>query len=475
MKALLINPHVPLDVVYGKSVDDLGAVLPPLGIFYLTAYSRRRGFCEAEPLDANALRMSAADVVSHMAGKGFDLVGISSTTLAYPYAVEVARAVKGRYPEVKVILGGPHAQAASEDVLKENADAFDYVCYGEGELAFESLVGYLSGAHGIDKLIGWRFIESGRIAAVLPAVSPDIIDAFGHPAEVVPAEWIPLYHEKILAYKKLPIFSVMSSRGCPFQCSFCSTPQKFIEVYQRRVRYHSVAWVRKELDILRRKFGIKEVIFVDDTFNLKKPRVMDICDMIIKEHEGLIWSCNFEANIADEEMMRRMRKAGCWSIMVGGESGSDRMLLFITKGVTRTQLELVARLANKIGIVSRISFILGMPSDTVESLEETIKFVANSDIHFPYFQLYVPLPGTRMYCQLSQYGELLDKDPKLRSAASVNYLPRGLTAEYLMHSYNRAYRSTYLRWRMIRNHLQFIRSWADVRRYWRGLRLLKQF
>lgn len=475
MKALLINPYVPLEVVYGKSVDEMGAVLPPLGILYLTAYIRKKSLTHIiEPLDANALLMDAGRVVDYMRGKRFDLVGLSSTTLAYPYAVDVAAAVKAAYPDVKVILGGPHAQASSEGVLGDNPGMFDYVCYGEGELAFESLLGCLSGETGLDKLIGWRFVENGEIVTAPPAISPDNIDPFGHPSEVVPAEWIPLYHEKILAFKELPMFSVMSSRGCPFQCSFCSTPRKFIEIYQRRVRYHSIEWIKEELDILQSRFGVREVIFVDDTFNLKKPRVMEFCDMMIKRGR-MTWSCNFEANIADYEMMKKMREAGCWSIMVGGESGSDRMLLFVTKGVTRAQLELVGRYANEIGIVSRISFILGLPSDTVESVEETIDFVSHSDIHFPYFQLYVPLPGTRMYGQLAEYGQIIDKDPKLRSASNVNYLPRGLTADYLMDAYHRAYRGSYIRWRMVRNHLQFIRSWADVRRYWKGLRLLKQF
>lgn len=475
MKSLLINPHVPLEVVYGKSVDDLGAVLPPLGILYLTAHTRSLGLHEVEPLDANALTMSAQEIVAHMRGKGFDIVGLSSTTLAYPYAIDVARAVKAAYPEVKVILGGAHAQAASEGILKDSPGVFDYVCYGEGELAFESLLAHLCGAKPKDALIGWRYMDGAEIVTAPPAISPDIIDAYGHPASVVPKEWVPLYHEKILAYKTLPMFSIMTSRGCPFQCSFCSTPRKFIEVYQRRVRYHTPQWVDEELSILKTRFGINEVIFVDDTFNLKKNRVMELCDIIIKHHKGLVWSCNFEANIADEEMMRRMRQAGCWSIMVGGESGSDRMLLFITKGVTRAQLELVARLANEIGIVSRISFILGMPSDTVATVEETIDFIAHSDIHFPYFQLYVPLPGTRMHGQLKEYGQVVVKDDRLRSASSVNYLPHGLSEQYLTGAYSRAYKSAYLRLRMIKNHLQFIRSWADVRRYWRGLRLLKKF
>ncbi|MBI4667801.1 MAG: cobalamin B12-binding domain-containing protein [Elusimicrobia bacterium] len=450
MRALLVNPHVPLEAIYGKSVEELGAVLPQLGIFYLASYLNKKNKHEVEILDANALKMSADALVRHVSNGRYGCVGFTSTTLAYAYAIEAAEQIKKAHPKTTLIIGGAHAQGDSDNILKNHPGLFDYVCYGEGEYAFESLLDYLDGTIKEDDLIGWKYLQGNAVKTSPPAPIPDNLDLFGHPAELLPKEWVNLYHEKIFAYKKLPMFGVMSSRGCPFQCMFCSTPRKFANLYQRRMRYHSVPWICDELQILENRFGVQEVIFLDDTFNLNKKRVLDFCQMKMERGIKLIWSCNFEANIADHEMMKTMKEAGCW-------------------------LKLVGKLANQVGIVSRVSCILGFPNDTRQTIEDTVKLIRESDFHFPYFQLYIPLPGTEMYELLPKYGKVVNTDTKKRSASNVNYIPRGLTAEYLLDVYKKAFKASYFRFRMVRNHIKFIRSFKDVKHYYRGLRLLANF
>ncbi|MBU4332463.1 B12-binding domain-containing radical SAM protein [Patescibacteria group bacterium] len=472
MKALLINPYIPLEAIYGKEARELGAVLPALGIFYIASFLKDKH--EIETLDANALKMKPNKILENISKKNYDCIGLSSTTLAYPYAVEIAKIIKEKFPHLILVIGGAHAQGAPDKILKDNPNLFNFVCYGEAEHAFSLLAQYIENKIGKQELKGWKYLENDQIITAPPAPIPENLDEFGHPAEVLPKKLVPLYREKILAYKKLPIFSVMASRGCPFQCTFCSTPNKFANLYRHRVRYHSIDWIITELKLLQ-NMGVKEIIFVDDTFNLNKKRVIKFCEEKIKNNIDIIWSCNFEANIADVEMMEKMKEAGCWAIMVGGESGSDKILQFIKKGVTKKQLELVGKLADDAGIVSRVSFILGFPSDTKETIEETINFVKKSNFHFPYFQLYIPLPGTQMFEQLNQYGKIIKKDPKKRSASNVNYLPQGLTEEYLAKAYKQAHKKAYLNWKMIKNHFQFIRSANDIRRYWKGLKALINF
>lgn len=475
MKALLIIPYVPIEVVYGDLNREIGSVMPTMGIFYLASYLKQINKHEVEILDANALGMGHEAVLEYIATKKPACVGFTATTLAYQYVVEISKSVRKMFPHIKLIIGGAHAQGNPDGILSDNPGLFDFVCYGEGEFAFELLLDYFDNKTGKEELKGWKYLENGEVVSTPLAPVPDDLDIFGHPAELLPEAWVPLYHEKILAYKKLPMFSIMSSRGCPFQCTFCSTPGKFVRLYQRRVRFHSIEWIIRELKYLEEKFGIREVNFWDDTFNVKRERVMEFCKAKMENNINVTWSCNFEANIADIEMMRKMKEAGCWSIMVGGESGSDEMLIFIKKGVTSQQLQLVGKWANEVGIVSRVSFILGLPSDTEETINETIEFIKRSDFHFPYFQLYVPLPGTEMFNQLKDYGEILNKDVKQRSACKVNYVPSGLTEEFLLKAYSRAYRSAYLRLKMIKNHLQFIRSIEDVKRYWTGCKALMRF
>ena len=475
MKALLINPYVPLEVVYGSAIKNLGAILPPLGIFYLAAYLKQQQKHDVALLDANALQMQPEAVLAYLAGKNFGCVGFTATTLAYPYAVECVQRIKAQFPAMTVVIGGSHAQSDAEGILTKTPGLFDFVCYGEGEFAYEALLDYLDHAIEQSALIGWKYVDHATVVTTPPAPIPDNLDVFGHPADVLPKEWVRLYHEKINAYKALPMFAVMSSRGCPFRCTFCSTPRKFENLYHHCVKYHSVEWIMQELSLLANNYGIREIIFVDDTFNLKRERVLAFCEAKLNQRLQLIWSCNFQAKIADQAMLVQMKKADCWAIMVGAESGSDQVLQFIKKGVTTAQLRALGQWANEVGIVSRVSFILGLPTDTAATIQETIAFIRRSDFHFPYFQLYIPFPGTEMFEQLAAYGVIVLKDAKRQSAGEVNYLPFGVTEEFLLQAVSRAYKQTYLRWRMIKNHLQFIRSIQDIKRYFKGMSLFIEF
>jgi anaerobic magnesium-protoporphyrin IX monomethyl ester cyclase len=475
MKAILINPYVPLEVVYGASLKDLGAVLPPLGIFYLASYLKQQCKHAIEILDANALQMGPEAVLAHLAPHNFQCAGFTATTLAYPYAVEYARLIKQQFPTMTIIIGGSHAQSDPDGILTEYPGLFDFVCYGEGEFAYEALLDYLEHHDKKADLIGWKYLENGMVVTTSPAPIPDNLDVFGHPADVLPKAWVPLYHEKINAYKDLPMFAVMSSRGCPFQCTFCSTPRKFTHLYHKHIKCHSVAWIIQELTLLEKNYGIREVIFVDDTFNLNRDRVVEFCNAKRQQNLQIIWSCNFGAKIADKDLLKQMKHADCWAIMVGAESGADEVLKFIKKGVTTEQFHALGKWANEEGIVSRVSFIFGLPTDTEATINQTIEFIRQSDFHFPYFQLYIPFPGTAMFDQLATHGTMIAKDEKHKSAGEVNYLPFGLTAEFLATAPSRAYKETYLRWRMIKNHVQFIRSFKDIKRYFKGMSVFVKF
>lgn len=475
MNILLVNPYVPIEVVYGPHGEQIGAVLPPLGILYLKAYLHHNQRHHVDVLDANALRMDAEAVHAYCHTRHFDCVGFSATTLAYPYAVDSARILRTASPALTLIIGGAHAQGDAEGVLADNPGVFDFVCYSEGEFALESLLEYLEQQIPESSLQGWIYLKNGVLFRTPMPQVPENLDIFGHPAEFIPTEWVHLYHEKILAYRELPMFAVMSSRGCPFQCTFCSTPSKFKTLYQGRMRYHSIDWLLDELKLLEEKHGVKEVNIVDDTFNVDRTRALEFSRR--KSHAGIrmSWACNFEANIADPELITAMKDAGCWSIMVGGESGSNRMLQFMHKGVTAEKLLQVSHWAHEIGIVTRVSFIVGLPTETLESIAETIEFIKNSDIHFPYFQLYVPLPGSVMYEQLGRHGTIIVKDPRQRSASKVNYVPDGMSERELMAAYQTIFKKVYFRWRMVRNHIRFLRSMNDVFRYWKGFTALLRF
>lgn len=464
-KTLLITPYVPMEVIYGSAARGVGAVLPPLGILYLKSTLHRSGRSGIEVLDANVLEWGPDKVMAHVRSVRPRIVGLTSTTLGFPYAVDVAKAVRAWDPTVVLVFGGAHAIAAKDDVFRSDPGAFDYVCYGEGEVAFESFMSHMAGEIPESQVKGMMWMRDGALVTAPEAVTPMDLDGFGHPAEHVEAAWVPRYHEKVMAYKFRPMFALYASRGCPFKCTFCSSPALFDELYGKRVRQHSVPWILDEVRILQRRFGVREAIFVDDTFNLKRSRVLEFCASLARERIDLSWTCNFEAHIADRALLRTMKDGGCWGIMIGAESGDPQVLKDLKKGIEVEDLSNLAAWCEEVGIASRPSFILGTPTDTPESIRRTIEFAVNGRFHFPYFQLYVPLPGTEMFEMMSRHGEVLVKDRKQMAAAQVNYVPKGLDPEFLARAFREAHLRSYLNAAMWRRHLRMIRTPRDAARY----------
>ncbi len=472
MKVLLVNPHVPQEVIYGRKSGTAGAVLPPLGILYILSYIRKTRKYDVELLDANATKMDASRVTDYIMRGSYNCVGFSVTTLSYPYAIEIAQKIKTINRQITIIIGGSHAQVEALNIVKTKSHLFDFVCYGEGEIAFTTLMDFLNGERQKESLKGWCYLEDGELIKSPPAEIPENLDLFGHPAEHIPTFLVPLYKEKVFAFRKLPFFTIMASRGCPFKCTFCSTPKKYLDIYNNKMRFHSIEWICDELKLLQHNFGVKEVLFVDDTFNLSKKRLIAFCDEIIKRKIKILWSCNYEANISDYELMRKMKKAGCWQIMIGGESGSDKILQAIRKGFTANKLLEVGETAVKAGLITRVSFILGLPQDSMETINETIEFVKKSSFHFPYFQLYVPLPGTKMYETLGAHGTIINNNPKHRSASRVNYVPNGLSENILMEFFKKSHKAAYFRWKMLKLHIKQLCAPINWKSYLYGLRLL---
>ena len=465
LRTLLISPHVPLSVTYGSLAKGVGAVLPPLGILYLASHLKGLGYTEIEVLDANVLKWEADRVLSHVGLFRPNIVGLTATTLGFPYAVEVAQQVRQFDPTITIVLGGPHAKGAKEQIFDSDPGLFDFICYGEGEIAFQTLIDYLAKKHSEEELRGVLYLKQGKLVTAPPAITPLSLDAFGHPSEWVDPAWVPQYHEKVMAYKFRPMFALYTSRGCPFKCTFCSSPSEFSDIFNKRMRYHSIEWILEEIRILQRRFGVREIIFVDDTFNLKRSRVMDFCKALIAANLDLLWTCNFEVHITDRELLQTMKQAGCWGIMIGAESGDPQVLKDLKKGITLEELSQTAKWCNELGLASRPSFILGTPTDTRESIERTIDFASKQPFHFPYFQLYVPIPGTEMFKHLSEQGKLLIKDRKQMAAAQVNYVPNGLDFSFLASSFRKAHLRSYINFRMILRHFRLIKTWNDVYRY----------
>ena len=252
--------------------------------------------------------------------------------------------------------------------------------------------------------------------------------------------------------------TVMTSRGCPYQCIFCQTP------FGKEVRFHSPAYVVDYIDHLQRRFGVRELHFCDDTFSLREDRVAEICNGFLRRGLDLTWYAATRANVSDEGIFGTMRRAGCWICAIGVESGDPEVLRRIGKHIDLDQVRRTCRAVRRAGLMLKTFFILGSPGETEASIERTIRLAIDLKAHYPVFSLMTPFPGTRLWQEAERCGSF-DRNDLARlliAGSDPAFVPHGLTAERLLARQNEAFRRVYLTPGMIGRQLAAIRCAEDV-------------
>ena len=451
-------------------VPGLERVEPPLGICYIAAVLEREGY-SVSIIDGVALKNGLAKCVSLIKEKAPGIVGITCTTVTLHMAVDLARAVRAARPQALIGIGGPHASALPEKTLEDYRD-FDFVVFGEGEETFLELVRAYGGEGRPDTrwdgILGLAYRGTADGNVVVNEQRPLIrdLEVLPLPARHLLGD-IRKYIPQIGEYYRLPSSMMITSRGCPYGCVFCSR-----SVFGRTFRAHSAGYVMDELDYLIGR-GAREVRFVDDLFTFKKDRVMDICGSMINRKLDLTWSCEMRVDTADAEMVVMMRKAGCWSVAFGIESGDEEVLEIIDKKI---DLELVRRsvcLAAAEGIYVRGLFMLGHPKETKESIRRTINFAKSLPLDLASFSIVKVHPQTRLFHMVGQYGTMQTVDDwaeVARRGYPFNvFVPHGLDFKYMEKMQIRAHREFFIRpWYIMR---QLIKSFTDryfFKRTWKG-------
>jgi radical SAM superfamily enzyme YgiQ (UPF0313 family) len=226
------------------------------------------------------------------------------------------------------------------------------------------------------------------------------LDALPFPArDLLPMDkYIPLPNQ----YKRKPVANLMALRGCPYQCTFCSANA----VFGCSLRMRSAQRVYDEIKQLVDTYGIREISFWDDTLTVNKKWLHELCDLIISNHLDITWSCYARVNTVDLDLLKKMKKAGCWNIFYGIESGNQELLDRIKKGITLDQIRNAVKLTKKAGIEVRGSFMIALPGETPEMAHKTIDFAIELDPDYAQFSITTPYPGTELFEQAKQYGEL---------------------------------------------------------------------
>ena len=273
------------------------------------------------------------------------------------------------------------------------------------------------------------------------------------------------YHPTPMSYKRFPVTTMITSRGCPFGCIFCDK-----NIFGKSIRFHSVDYVMKEIEELIHKYRIKEITFEDDTFTVNKRRVLEICKRL--KRLDLIYSIQSRADTLSKEVVKGLAESGCWQIAIGIESGDQRILNILNKGITLKQIRNAVKITEQAGIQAKGFFMIGNPGETIESINNTINFAKSLPLSAAMFTISTPLPGTIFYSIAKKYGEFRELDWSKYSMWETTFIPRGLSKEILIRKHKDAYKKFYFRPSYILNSLTKIRSFHDIKRYWIASKLL---
>jgi anaerobic magnesium-protoporphyrin IX monomethyl ester cyclase len=365
----------------------------PLGIGYLAAVLEKNQY-EVNVIDCQALRPTRNQLKAELIKSHPDVVGVTSATLTYKPALEIVKTAKEALPNCLLILGGPHVTVLDEQTLNEAPEA-DIIVRGEGEQTMLELADLVSRSDlkNIQEVEGITFRRNDKIVRNKDRAFIQNLDELPHPAY----EHFQLSKYKLSGKMYLPI---ITSRGCPFQCTFCLASR----MCGKRFRTRSPKKVVDELEWLRDVHGADVFAFYDDTFTFDIKRAYEICEEMRNRGFDLPWDCRTRVDRISTEVLSKMRDTNCQLVHFGVESGSQKMLSAMKKGTTVEQNERAIRWTKEVGISVAISVVVGYPGETADMLKQTFDFIRKTGPDYVYVCQAIPYPGTELFDLLRELG-----------------------------------------------------------------------
>ncbi len=392
--------------------------MPPIGIMQLASWLEKFGHrvqlhdClgpHAPPTIAeNAEIVLASDP---------EMVGFSATTSGFMDAFEIAAYVRERRPDIRIAFGNVHVSSLGAPIL-EHFPEIDYLIIGEGEGAMLDLADGKP-LHAIGNLI-YRD-ESGRIR-INPRRDRILdLDELPFPAYEKLAGFPHAYHLPLFAYEKRYGATMITSRGCPYTCSFCDRT-----VFERLYKTNSAQYTYDHMKYLRDRFGVRHINMYDDLFTAKKQRVMDLCDLLIEKPLGVQWNCAIRTGHTSDEMLAKLKQAGVLMVSMGIESADPAMMERHKAGVTLDAVRDTVRQIHAAGMRAKGLFIFGMPGETPETVRTTSDFILSLELDEMNMTKFSPLHGAPIWdeCVSGVSGDMVE-DWRLMNCLNFVFLPHG--------------------------------------------------
>ncbi len=453
LKVLLMRPD--------SQSDEL---IPPLGLGYLITSARKKH--NVDFLDGIKEKLTPEIFKEILKKKHYDVIGIQIFTFNIIRVRDYIHLIKESSPNTKIILGGPHPSCAFANIF-QLFPQIDWAFRGEAEKGLAELLDLIAE----DKITNEKLVEvpgliwriNNRVVANQQCFV-DNLDELGVPSwDILDIASYPLAPHGGF-FKNYPIAPVIITRGCPFSCTYCAGNL----VSGKKIRFRSVNNVIDEIKLLYDKYGIREIHIEDDNFTFNPEFVKEFCRKLKENNLNITWTCpnGVRLDTLTEELLLTMKNAGLYSISVGVESGSERILKNMKKSLTKEKIREKVELIKKCGLEISGFFIIGYPGETMEDIMQTISFAIDLGLKRAGFSLFKPFPGTEITRKLIESGELKemsDEDWSRFVLADAVYAPKGFTREQMKEIRKKALFRFYFRPKIIFRFLSEIRNFAHFK------------
>ncbi len=388
MKILFVSPNWTDDFGIFSSLAKKRNSQPPLGILYLASIAEKRGH-QVHVIDADVEGYSMQGLIDDITKKSFEMVGITATSPIFHKAVDLAKGLKAAGYKNPILIGGEHV-----NIFKNKAffDCFDFGFFGESDHTFNEFLSIVEANDlNFKGMKGFLYRENGKVVETQAADRIEELDRLSFPAMHLLKKNV--YRMTFAKFSPRYYLPIMATRGCPFKCVYCSEP-----LTNPHVRFRSPKNIVDEIERWVNDLGVTHFFFMDSNLTLKKDQVEGLCREIIRRGLNITFEGWTRANLVDRQILSLLKKSGLIRISYGIESGDPEILKIIHKEVSQEDMLEAFKITAELGIEPACSVMLGLPGDTKQSVEKTIRFVKNiPQILYSNFSIANPYPGTELY------------------------------------------------------------------------------
>ncbi len=425
-------------------------IYPPLGLAYLAGYVRQFGI-DVKIIEANALDLTHQQIKQEIDAYKPDFLALSASSSLME---EVEKLTKLTPDKCIVILGGIHASSMPEQVLKDYP-RIDFVVRGEGEETIRHIIN----SELLENIDGISYRKNGKIMHNKDSKFIENLDALPFPAR----DLLPMHKYFSFEARRYPIDYIVSGRGCPYRCTFCAD---FI-TSGRKLRIRSAENLVAEVEHLVNNYGVQEIDFQDDNFTYYPDRIFKFCELMVQKglHKKVIWKVanGVRCDKVSLPMLKAMKKAGCYMLSIGIESGNQEILNKMKKAEKLEDIRKAAQWCNEAGIETRGLFIFGNLGENRQTMQDTIEFAKSLPLDTATFHIMIPMPGTELYDVVKREGKFLDVGWKGYTAYSSGAFVHGkVTPKLMTQMQKQAYKQFYLRPSFVYRRLKKLRTFQDV-------------